>query len=146
MGNIQKLLAVLILYKHNTHILHWNIHGLDFDPTHALLSEYYTQIEEYIDDIAELGIQLGIQPISLQKALSILQNDSESGFLSLEGDEEFTSNECYGHIDMMFNQLINIYESITKDSNIPGDIVNKLQEHQQWFRKQCRYKNKRRLQ
>lgn len=146
MGNFnwRQLLALLMIYTHNVHVLHWNVTGLDFDPTHAKLDEYYEEMNSYVDDIAEMGLELGIRPVGYTEAIDVL-DDPEVHYLLLRGSETFKSHDAWEAIRNMFIQLVDFYESMTKQSDLPGDVVNKLQEHQQWFRKQVSYKNRQRL-
>jgi len=141
---LQRLLAALTLFQQNLKILHWNIVGIDFDSTHALLGDYYDDFEDFIDDTAEFCKTLNVSVLNLNDVISILEQDSIS-FVSLNGDESFTSKDCFVQISDMFEILIKIYDDVLAVGNIPGSIVNKMQEHQQWLRKECQFKNKQRL-
>lgn len=141
---LQTLLSCLILYKHNVHILHWKLKGLDFDPVHGLIGDYYSSMEGFIDDVAECSMQIGCEPVTLQQALNILENDSDNSFISLE-IQDYSSSECFEKIKIMFDQLIELYDKIYQNKDIPDSIINLLQEQQQWFRKEGHYKNRRRI-
>jgi DNA-binding ferritin-like protein len=140
----QKLLACLILNGHNLRVLHWNIKGLDFDPVHSLLGGYYDQIGEYIDAVAELGMQANINPLGLMEAMNLLDSD-EGQHEIYSGETLFTSKEVFDKINNMFTMMIGCYDAAMKAGNLTDDIVNKLQEHQNWLRLELSFKNKKRL-
>lgn len=52
-------LGVLDIKLHN---LHWNVEGPDFFPLHAKLEEFYDQIGEDLDDVAERMLMVGRRP------------------------------------------------------------------------------------
>lgn len=141
---MKKLLAALILYHFNTRILHWKLTGTDFDPVHELLGDYYDQLGVFIDDIAEIGLILEINPINIAEAITVLENDG-GDFMMLNGSENLSSKDCFEKIKFMFGSLISIYEELYKDESIPADVINKLQEHSFWLRKELSFKNVRRL-
>lgn len=142
---METLLAALILAQHNTHVLHWRLTGVDFDPTHSLMDDYYDAIGGFVDEVAEMGMQVDIAPVGLHEVFDVLSKSDKFTFESLTGKESFTSTECFGKIQTIYGTLIALYDDVINNGNLPGDIVNKLQEHQQWFRKQTMYKNRRRL-
>lgn len=145
MMNFKKLLSILILHHHNLRVLHWNVVGNDFDPVHGLLGGYYEQVSDYVDEVAELGISLNVNPVSLHEALNILGSDEDDSYIELNAEKVYDSKACFETIQKIFMQIIVAYETIYTDKTIPASIINKLQEHQQYFRKECEYKNKRRL-
>ena len=110
MHPFRNLLAALILFQHNVKILHWNLVGVDFDPVHQLLGDYYDQLGEFIDDIAETSIQLEIPPVGLTEAFDIL-NGLNDDFVALEGKEIFTSEESFNSLGIMFEKLLSLYET-----------------------------------
>ena len=57
-------LGVLDVKLHN---LHWNIEGKDFFTLHAKLEEFYDQIGEEFDEVAERVLMLGARPLASLK-------------------------------------------------------------------------------
>lgn len=145
MNKFQRLLSALILYSHNVRILHWKVKGVDFDTVHALFGDYQGKLDGLVDDIAEIGLQLDIQPVSLRVAIETLENDNDFDYLMLEGDESFSSFSAFEKISGMFKVLIDLYEDLCCDDNVPADVANKMQEHTYWLRKELQYKNRQRL-
>lgn len=91
MENTQKklntLLSNLNVFYRKLQNYHWNIIGKDFFVIHGKLEEYYDQINEQIDEIAEHILMLNGQPLgtmsdylqntSIQEAKNVKVKDSE---------------------------------------------------------------------
>lgn len=138
----KELLALLIVVSHNMRVLHWCVRGLDFDPTHAMLGEYYAQFSDYTDEVAEMGMQIGVEPLGIFAAVQTAAKGWGAEMLT-GGTQTYTSAECYSIIDAQFSKLLSQYEATYQ--SVPADIQNRLQEHAQWVRKQLHYKNRHRL-
>lgn len=145
MNEFQRLLASLILFTHNTKILHWKIGGVDFDPVHEKLGSYYALLDGLIDEIAEIGMQFDINPVGLFTALQLLETDTGYNYLVLDGTESFDSKKAFENIQIMFTSLLSLYEKACSVKIITSDVVNKLEEHMFIIRKELSYKNKQRL-
>jgi DNA-binding ferritin-like protein len=138
------LLSALILHSHNVRMLHWNVTGIDFDPVHKTLDNYYGMLDGFVDEIAEIGLQVGIEPVGLFEALATLKDDSRP-YTNLLGSKKFTSTEAFTYIGVIFTTLIALYTNVCKDTSLPPDIINKLEEHMYLLRKELQYKNVSRL-
>ena len=64
---LNKLLADLVVEYHKLQHFHWYVKGADFFQAHAKLEEYYDEINEAIDEVAELMLQCKINPASTMK-------------------------------------------------------------------------------
>ena len=60
---LNSFLADLAVFYRKLQNYHWNIIGKEFFVLHAKLEEYYNQINEQIDEIAEHILILGKQPL-----------------------------------------------------------------------------------
>lgn len=60
---LNSFLADLAVFYRKLQNYHWNIIGKDFFVLHAKLEEYYNEINEQIDEIAEHIFILGKQPL-----------------------------------------------------------------------------------
>ena len=60
---LNSFLADLAVFYRKLQNYHWNIIGKDFFVLHAKLEEYYNEINEQIDEIAEHILILGKQPL-----------------------------------------------------------------------------------
>lgn len=78
---------------------------------------------------------------SLSKVITII-GDSDEEFIPIDGERYYDVATLLTLCEKMFNHLISIYESVIQNGNLPGDIVNTLQEHQYWLRKEAQYKLK----
>ena len=60
---LNELLSDLNVFFRKVQNYHWNIQGKDFFTMHAKLEEYYDEIAEQIDEVAEHILILGYQPL-----------------------------------------------------------------------------------
>ena len=65
--NLNCLLADLNVFYRKLQNYHWNVKGKDFFMMHAKLEEYYDEINEQIDEVAEHILMLNNQPLGTMK-------------------------------------------------------------------------------
>ena len=67
MENIEKdlnaFLSDLNVFYRKLQNYHWNVYGKDFFVLHAKLEEYYDEVNEQIDEIAEHILMIGGEPL-----------------------------------------------------------------------------------
>lgn len=142
MNETTELFCALVFYDFNIRELHWKVKGLDFGTKHELMDEYHSKFDNMIDDLGEILMMTGnINIPSLSKVISII-SDSDEEFIPIDGERYYDVATLLTLCEKMFNHLISIYESVIQNGNLPGDIVNTLQEHQYWLRKEAQYKLK----
>ena len=61
--NLNEFLSDLEIMSVKLQNYHWNVQGKGFFITHQKLEEYYNEIREQIDEIAEHILSLGYQPL-----------------------------------------------------------------------------------
>lgn len=61
--DLNELLSDLNVFYRKLQNYHWNVKGKDFFTFHAKLEEYYDEVNEQIDEIAEHILTLGYQPL-----------------------------------------------------------------------------------
>lgn len=66
-NELNKFLSDLNVFYRKVQNYHWNIEGKDFFQVHAKLEEYYNEINEQIDEIAEQILVLGGEPLGTMK-------------------------------------------------------------------------------
>ncbi len=66
-SKLNNFLAELNVFYRKLQNYHWYIKGKDFFQVHTKLEEYYDQINEQIDEVAELILQLGGSPLGTMK-------------------------------------------------------------------------------
>ena len=65
--NLNSLLSDLNVFYRKLQNYHWNIKGKDFFEMHIRLEEYYDEINEQIDEIAEHILMLNFEPLGRMK-------------------------------------------------------------------------------
>lgn len=140
MSELQKLFDTLVLYDYNIRILHWKVVGLDFGAKHLMMDEYHSELNSYVDEVGEMILMLHGDLPSFYEVNNRIMNNTEESFTLLSGNTTYDIPKVLETTRKMFTQLIDLYESAIKSEGLPGDIVNKLQEHQYWLRKETRYK------
>lgn len=65
--NLNKFLSELEIMSVKLQNYHWNVQGSDFFTIHSKLEEYYDEIREQIDEIAEHILAKGHEPLGTMK-------------------------------------------------------------------------------
>ena len=65
--NLNEFLADLEVMTVKLQNYHWNVMGKGFFTTHEKLEEYYEEMREQIDEVAEHILSLGYQPLGTMK-------------------------------------------------------------------------------
>ena len=60
---LNQYLSDLAVFYRKLQNYHWNVKGSDFFVVHEKLEEYYDEIREQIDEVAEHILSLGYQPL-----------------------------------------------------------------------------------
>lgn len=137
-SRLEMLIAVTTVYQHNFKILHWRCVGPHFDTIHELMEGYVSKIGEFLDDLTEILLMSSEgSPISLPRALSILQN-GERPYIVLDGSEEYPDKKCFDVVRILFQHLLDDYAKVKGE--VGEDVTSKLDEHIYWIRKELQYK------
>ena len=97
--NLNNFLADLNVFYRKLQNYHWNICGKEFFVLHAKLEEYYDEINEQIDEIAEHILMLDGEPLGTMKDYLEVTCISEA------------KNEKVGR-DVVFENIIKDYETL----------------------------------
>lgn len=62
-NELNQFLADLQIHYQNLRAFHWNVKGSMFFVLHGKFEEYYTNIAEVVDDVAERILMIGGQPL-----------------------------------------------------------------------------------
>ena len=92
---------------------HWNVVGKGFFTTHEKLEEYYDEIREQIDEVAEHILTLGNQPVGTMKDFVENSKIREA------------KNEQIKSIDIMENVMNDLQELKQKAIQIKQEAENK---------------------
>ncbi len=128
------LLMLLKVYANNIQILHRHLIGANWLSNHERLQSYYEEVQKCLDDLTELFMSVGYREPSLQESLNY---DGEIEIRNRDAEESFTLAQLY------FRNLI--AEMNRLKSELPGDVVSKMEEYQEWFRLEADYKLKQEL-
>lgn len=81
---LNKFLADLVVMYHKLQHFHWYVKGADFFEVHAKIEEYYDEINESVDDVAEVMLQCKFKPASTLKEFLKLSSITEpkAGFVN----------------------------------------------------------------
>lgn len=128
------LLMMLKIYANNIQILHRHLVGSNWNSDHERLQEYYEEVQKCLDDLTELFMSVGYKEPSLQESL---EYEPEITIADREAYDSFSIVQIY------FRNLIAEMNRIKSD--MPGDVVSKIEEYQEWFRLNADYKLKQEL-
>ena len=128
------LLILLKVYANNIQILHRHLTGANWNSNHERLQSYYEEVQKCLDDLTELFMSVGYKEPTLQESLDY---DAEIEIRNRDAEESFKIAQLY------FRNLI--AEMNRLKSELPGDVVSKMEEYQEWFRLEADYKLKQEL-
>lgn len=89
--NLNELLSDLNVFYRKLQNYHWNIKGKSFFTIHSKLEEYYNEVNEQIDEIAEHILSLGYQPLGTMKDYLQISKISEAENEKICEDDVFTN-------------------------------------------------------
>ena len=77
-----------VLVNNDFHYMHLLAKGVDFDKSHSLAQEYYTQIEDEVDYLMELCLEVGAPIYNYTQAGEVVtdyqsENESEYDYVTL---------------------------------------------------------------
>lgn len=138
MERLQILFSTLVIYDYNIRMLHWKVSGIDFGTKHELMDAYHSELNSMIDEVGEMILMLhGLIPSFAE--INLFMSNSPKSFLIISGKENYDSKTVMNVVNNLFTDLIQLIDD-TKSSNLPSDIISKLEELQYWLRKETRYK------
>lgn len=85
------LLADLVVEYHKLQNFHWYVKGPDFFTVHAKLEEFYDEINEAIDEVAEKMLMIGLKPVATLKDFLAITKIEEPKTKYLSSKEVFES-------------------------------------------------------
>lgn len=84
---MNSLLANLVVEYHKLQSFHWYVKGPDFFQAHAKLEEYYDEVRDLVDDVAEAMLMEGLEPVaSMREFLELSQIEEAPG--AFRGSDE----------------------------------------------------------
>ena len=108
--NLNKLLADLNVFYRKLQNYHWNVKGNDFFVIHPKLEEYYNEINEEIDEIAEHILVLKGEP------LGTLKDYINTTSIEEAENKKIESIEILKQLEKDFNLLLKDVKQIKEKS------------------------------
>ena len=139
LNNLNTFLSDLNVFYRKLQNYHWNIKGKDFFTIHAKLEEYYDEVNEKIDEIAEHILSLEGQPLGTLK--DYLNTSKIKEAENKKVDSTLIITEIIKDYSMLLQDVKNIknlaetnFENKTSAlmDNIIEDYTKKI-----WMLKQC---------
>lgn len=105
---LNKLLSDLNVFYRKLQNYHWNVKGHDFFTIHAKLEEYYNEVNEQIDEIAEHILILNGQP------LGTMNDYMNTSGIEEAKNEKITSQEIFTEVIKDLEKLLEDVKQIKK--------------------------------
>ena len=111
LNNLNCLLSDLNVFYRKLQNYHWNVKGKDFFAMHTKLEEYYNQINEQIDEVAEKMLMEDMQPFGTMK--DYLENTC----MQEAENKRISENEVYPIIIKDYETLLKKVTEIKKQTD-----------------------------
>ena len=113
---LNQFLADLNVFYRKLQNYHWNIKGRDFFVVHSKLEEYYDEINESIDEVAEFILTKNGEPLGTMKDYLEIAKITEAE------NKKINSEEIFNKIIKDFNYLLNNVKNIKKEADKIEDV------------------------
>ena len=139
LNNLNTFLSDLNVFYRKLQNYHWNVKGKDFFTIHTKLEEYYDEVNEKIDEIAEHILSLEGQPLGTLK--DYLNTTKIKEAENKKVDSTLVLNELIKDYSMLLQDAKNIKNladenSESKTSALMDDIIEDYTK-KLWMLKQC---------
>lgn len=136
---MKKLLAYIMFYSHNIHILHWKVVGEEFQANHEHFDEYYKSMIDHIDLVAEMMLQLDQNPIDYPIMLDIVNTAGK--IVDVDVYRTYSGKEAFVIINEMYLHILGLIESLHENmgNELPNSIKSTLDEIESWYRIRAKY-------
>lgn len=114
--NLNTFLSDLNVFYRKLQNYHWNIKGKHFFVIHAKLEEYYNEVNEQIDEIAEHILALGGEPLGSLK-----------DYLNTTKITEAENKKV--DYDLVFNEIMKDFSTLLQDSIDIKNSADEAMEH-----------------
>lgn len=143
-ADLRFLLAVLLVYRSNFHLLHWLVKGANFNTLHEQCKEYYEMLLDDADEVAEMLMRTGAKPVNYKEASDLLENCKEKDFKMLSSSTEYNSDECNVVSRDMLLDIKSIIELVLEDPIVQSKscvgIKSQLEAMHNKYDLEARYK------
>lgn len=115
LNNLNVFLSDLNVFYRKLQNYHWNVKGKDFFVVHPKLEEYYTEVNEQIDEMAEHILALGGQP------LGTLKNYLDTTKITEAENKKVDSTLVYNELVKDYSKLLQDTKDIKNSADSEGD-------------------------
>lgn len=137
--------CVAFCFRNDCHVLHHNVHGLDFNDTHEKFGEYYDKLIDDFDYFVEHAI-LTEEINTAPNMTSIFLNPHEimGEWTSIEGNSPFTVNQAYEHFIKNGEDYLDALDLCREHCDKKGynDIISDIDEIHSYWANEIKYKGK----
>lgn len=112
------LLSDLVVFYHKLQSYHWYIAGHTFFQTHAKLEEYYDQVRDQIDEVAETMLMSGCRPVSTMAAFV-----KNAKIKDAPGDYVNDEKAVFASVLADFKYLLESVKSIKADADAADNYL-----------------------
>ena len=128
MEEYKELLKLLKVTNLSIQILHRHLIGECWFADHTQLGEYYNHVQDDVDTLCELGLAIGVEEPKMQEALDKYK------------EIEIIDREAIRSYEAVRDMFSDIVAQINRISDVPADVINKLQEIQEYYRVEVDFK------
>ena len=138
-NDLNLLLSNLNVFYRKLQNYHWNAFGNDFFTVHEKLEEYYNEVNEQIDEIAEHILMIGGQPLGTMQEYLNTTRITEAQNIKIESKKIFEN--VMKDLDILLKQVTDIKKKADDNQNYAtsslmdeyiSSYIKKL-----WMIKQC---------
>lgn len=122
---------MLKVYANNIQILHRHVVGSEWFSTHSRLQDYYEHVQADLDNLVEVGLSIEVDEPTLLQSLDT--------YKELEIKDRSTL-DSYKVVVGYFNDIVAQINRVEIDDEVAGDVINLLQEKQNYYRVEANYK------
>lgn len=113
--DLNQFLADLAVFYRKLQNYHWNVEGKDFFVIHAKLEEYYDEVNDSIDEVAEYILSKNNEPLGTMKDYLNITKIAEAG------NEKINSDMVLQNIEKDYSYLLDSACNIKKKSEQAND-------------------------
>lgn len=145
--DLKSLSALLMVYSHNFHMLHWLASGEEFHTQHDKAFEYYEKLSEDVDYIVEASMRHDEFPVGYQEAYELLESGDKS-YKVIKAEGLTNLSTFVDETDLLFTDILEAIEELLEDDLIKNvknsGIRSQLETMHDYYDLQLRYINKQR--
>lgn len=122
--NFRTLLSILIIERSNLEVLHWKAKGVSFDTMHNnVTTNLYEKVSDDIDNIAEISMRLGMNPVNYLDAYEEISKIS-SDIKILSADEDYYRDDIISIISDILRVIMSSILKVLASSDIQNKPIN----------------------